>query len=318
MASSEIATSSVGAGAGAEPTRVEVSAIPSAVSTQGKSISATQPRKSVISQVRRLMLVVKLAWYFYWNLPGFINIVSALRLPKTGRCRIIGYHSKFVYAYPLIPAGITIWVLSMLGVSQFATSVGYSVLMICMLLVMGEDIRGRSFWAVLGFLAAIAAVCFALVWTGVSIGGYIMDALLFFAPSVNPGFCLLLSTVLVPLMALAYIRARANNCLLVKGNNFISNTLESQLDYPIAEWRLRSAITDILESVWMGGRELKLISNFAGRGGRASAGRDNDDAGEGRAEFHLPNVPGGGSVEDLILEALEVFDVKLSDGNSGE
>lgn len=269
--------------------------------------------RAIGPRIKQLMLILKLVWYFYWNLPGFVNIVSALRLAKSGRCRIVGYQSKFIYAYPLIPAGITIWVLSLLGVSQFTTSVGYSALMIGMLLVMGEDIKGRSFWAVFGFLTAVAAICFALVWTGVAVGRGIIDALHFFAPSVNPGFCLLLSTVLAPLVLLAYIRARANNCLLVMGNTFISNTLESQLDYPITEWRLRSAITDILESLWMGGRELKLISNFAGRSGKASAGDGNDDAGDGRAEFHLPNVPGGGTVEDLVLKALEVFDVRVND-----
>lgn len=281
---------------------------PSPQPTQARAPSAPGRISRTLASASQFVRVLVLTLYAIWNLPGWMNIRSAQKLATSRRCRIIGY-SKLIYIYPLFPAGLILAGLNWMGLPEYILALAMLPLLMVAFLVIGGDIRGRNTIAVIATLAAVILGVIALEAVGVDVVGGVRRAFGNLFPQMNAGSTILISLFALVVSVTDYFVSRYNRQLQVQGNNFMGVTMEQKIDHPIEDWRLRGRIADILESFWMGGREMSLVSNFSA--GRRGSGDDMNDAGD-RSEFKLTNVPGGKHVEEYVFAAMAIRDVEIT------
>lgn len=299
------------ASAGTTPS--ESSTAPAGTPTSpAKGSGPKPPRKPIGRQIKdswnALVLFKRfcvLTFIAVWNLPGFLNIMQAKKIRRTGRGRIRGY-SKSIYLYPLIPTTLLLSLLAVSGVSPILLGTIHALLLWFVILVIAENIRGRSQYAVLGSILGIAGLWIALEYGGhYDISGAIQRFVGDIAPQFSIGESLLLAIGFIVSVAIARWRSGRESCIEQNGNNYVSRDLEGDTPYPINEWRIRARTSDMLERLWMSAVDLRILSNFAG-GNKAHP----DDVGEERAQYVLGNVPCGRWVEAELLAAAAAYDVE--------
>jgi hypothetical protein len=271
--------------------------------------AAAVPAGGPFTGVRRFIFWCRMVWYLIWNLPGFLNVVSAMKLRKTRVCLIRGY-TKSIYLYPLIPAAILLSLLKWLIPEQygwdFPLGVAYTLLLFLVFMLCNEDVKGRNAVAAIAVVFGVAALYVALLVAGYDVNRWVADAFGFFKPAFNPGAALLLAALISIVVFWSFVRARFCSSIEVQGNQYITIEVHQKTPYPVEEWRLRARVSDWLERIWMGADDLFILSNWG-------VGRDGDhdrgDAWDSRIQFTLKNVPGARIVEDLVFAAVAVRDV---------
>lgn len=267
--------------------------------------AAAVPRGGPFTGIGRFLFWLRMSWYLIWNLPGFLNVVSAMKLRKTRVCLIRGY-TKSIYLYPLIPAALLLTLLQWLGVPELPLGVGFTLLLFMVFMLCNEDVKGRNAVAAIAVVFGLAALYVALLVADYDVNKWVTDAFGFFAPAFNPGTALLLAAMISVVVFWSFVRARFCSSIEVQGNQYITIEVHQKTPYPVEEWRLRARVSDWLERIWMGADDLFILSNWG-------TGRDGDhdrgDAWDSRIQFTLKNVPGARIVEDLIFAAVAVRDV---------
>jgi hypothetical protein len=257
---------------------------------------------------------LRMLWYFIWNLPGFLNIISAMQLRKSRTCIIRGY-TKSVYLYPLIPSAIFLSILykltptgeaGHLSTLGFPLGVAFSLQLVFVFVLVTEDVKGRNAVAAIAVLFGIAALYIGLMVAGVDVNGWAKRTFDFFQPEFNPGSAMLIAALCAVLVFWSFIRARFASSIQVQANQYVTLEMHQKTPYPVDEWRLRARVSDWLERMWMGADDLFILSNWGT--GRESE-RDGADAWDNRIQFTLHNVPGARIVEDLVYAAIAVKDV---------
>jgi len=269
----------------------------------------------------RFVFWLRMLWYFIWNLPGFLNIMSALKLKTTRACIIRGY-TKSVYLYPLIPSAIIMSLIYKLNATtvetaagalvtsapavEFPLGVAFTLMLFFVFVMVTEDVKGRNAFAAIAVLFGLGALYVALRIAGVPVNEWFLNTFGFFAPKFNPGTSLLLAALCGVQVFWSFIRSRFSSSIQVQANQFVTIEMHQKTPYPVEEWRLRARISDWLERMWMGADDLFILSNWG-------TGRDSDrehaDAWDNRIQFTLHNVPGARIVEDLVFAAIAVHDV---------
>jgi hypothetical protein len=264
----------------------------------------------------RFVFFLRMLWYFVWNLPGFLNIVSALKLKTTRSCIIRGY-TKSIYLYPLIPSAAIMSLLYKLNPEMFAFPLGvaFTVMLFFVFVMVTEDVKGRNAFAAVAVLFGLAALYIALRIAGVAINEWFVNTFGFFAPSFNPGAAMLLAALCGVQVIWSFIRSRFSSSIQVQANQFVTIEMHQKTPYPVEEWRLRARISDWLERMWMGADDLFILSNW---GTGRDSDRDHADAWDNRIQFTLHNVPGARIVEDLVFAAIAVHDVAPTPNMNGK
>lgn len=289
---------------------------PTKVVTPEPEVSAPQGAAPKVGRFRRLMdryhrvaLIVTLLWYFVWNLPGFINVISALKLKRTGRCRILAY-SKGIYCYPLIPLYGALTGLYYVGVSPQYLGLGAVLAAAAVFFIAVESVRGASLVAAIAVLFAVVMAVIALVALKFDVLGGVMQSIAFFSPQFHVG-TICLGMVLVALICLhSTIWAWIGAVFKVENNVYYVKQLDRATPYAAEEWRLQAVIADWMEWGWMGAADLRLLTNFGGGAARRTVNAGISTGDEDRQDLILHNVPGGGWVEFLVMKAMSVLDVQ--------
>lgn len=258
----------------------------------------------------KLIFVLRMLWYLIWNLPGFLNIMSALKLKTRRSCTIRGY-SKSIYLYPLIPTAGIMTLLSNLEGSSSPLGIAYTLMLFLVFVLVTEDVKGRNAVAAIAVLFGLGALYAGLVVAGYDVNHWVTDALGYFAPAFNPGSAMLLAALSGVLVTWSYIKAGFSSCIQVQGNQYITIEVHQKTPYPADEWRLRARVSDWLERIWMGADDLFILSNW---GSGREHERDQSDAWDKRVQYTLHNVPGARIVEDLVYAANSVLDVEPTSG----
>lgn len=257
----------------------------------------------------KVILALALGWYAIFNLPGFLNVLSALRLKKHKRCVIRGY-TKFVYFYPIIPVSLICTGLHLLGAPTFPLAVAWTLVIFISALVAAEDIAGAAALGAMGFLVAILGIYVALLIAGHDINGWIKGFFQAFTPEFDPGMAMLLAVLLSVTFIVLYTRVSIKSVLRVDNNNYELKQIHRSTPYPALEWRLRGEVVDWAERLWMGAVNLKLLSNYGGGRGRAPSSGGLEVHDDDREAAVLANVPGGTIVDRLIWRAMSSFNVE--------
>lgn len=274
---------------------------------------AAAPRASSGGGLKSFIFIIRMIFYFVWNLPGFLNIMSALKLRKTRNCTIRGY-TKSVYLYPIIPSAAIMSLIYMLGLDtdgmsskfEFPLGVAFTLELFFIVVLVTEDVKGRNAVAAIAVMFGLAALYIGLMVAGIDVNAWAKRTFDFFQPRFNPGSAMLLAALSSVLVFWYFIRARFASSILVQANQYVTLEMHQKTPYPVEEWRLRARVSDWLERVWMGADDLFILSNWGT--GRESE-RDHGDAWDNRIQFTLHNVPGARVVEDLVYAAIAVKDV---------
>lgn len=280
-------------------------AAPAPVAREGFITKAGKP----IRQIGKFMFVLTMIGYFFWNLPGFMNIMSARKVKKTRECTIRGY-TKALYFYPIVPMTMVLWALDLFGASSFVLAIVGCIALFTSIVVATEDIKGSSALGALGVFLAIAASIWALEASDIDVSGWFRDRLGDLAPRFDHGSWLLLAILIGAMQVVLFLRAVVKSSLKIDGNEMIAMQLGRTTPFPITDWRLRSAIGDWWERFWMGATNLEILSNYGAGSGKKEESGGAVSEGEDRAAFVLTNVPGGSLIEGFLLEAFAELDVE--------
>lgn len=262
-----------------------------------------------IQRYHRVALIVTLLWYFVWNLPGFINVISALKLRHTGRCRILAY-SKGIYCYPLIPLYGALTGLYYLGVSPQYLGLVAVLAAAAVFFIAVESVRGASLVAAIAIFFALAMGIVAMVALKFDVVGGLVKSVAFFGPQFHVGTACL-GMVLAALICLySTIWAWVGAVFKVENNVYYVKQLDRSTPYAAEEWRLQAVIADWMEWGWMGAADLRLLTNFGGGAARRTVNAGISTGEDDRQDLILHNVPGGGWVEYLVMKAMSVLDVQ--------
>ena len=206
-------------------------------------------------------LYMLLPFYAIWNLPGFMNILSALRLPKTHRCKIRGYTS-YVYFYPLIPLTCILCLLAAMGVPVFPLAVIWILAQFAAEVVATEDVKGPAALGAIGVIFGIVALIIGFEVAGYDVGAWFSSVFRKFTPTMATGSFLLLACLRAIMMLSLWLRVSVKSAITIDGNNFNAIEIFRSTPYPVSEWRLRAKITDWYERYWLGAVDLVLLANW--------------------------------------------------------
>lgn len=257
----------------------------------------------------KVILFFALLWYGIFNLPGLLNVLSAMRLQKRKKCVIRGY-TKFVFFYPIIPVSVICTLLYLVGVPSFPLAVAWILVIFISALVAAEDIAGAAALGAMGFLVAIVGIYAALWIAGFDVNGWIQRFFHAFTPEFDPGMAMLLAVLLSITFVILYTRVSIKSTLRVDNNNYEIKQIHRSTPYPALEWRLRGEVGDWAERLWMGAVALKLLSNYGGGRGHAPTSGGLEVHDDDREAAVLANVPGGAIVDRLIWRAMGSFNVE--------
>ncbi len=262
----------------------------------------------------KTVLVVTLIWYAIFNLPGFLNVLSAMRLKKHKKCIVRGY-TKFLYFYPLIPISIICTLLHLAGAPSFPLAVTWILMIFVCALVAAEDIAGAAALGAMGFLVAIIGVYSALWIAGHDVNGWIKSFFHAFTPEFDPGMAMLLAALLSIAFVILYARVTVKSTIRVDNNTYNLKEIHQSTPYPSLEWRLRGEIIDWTEYFLMGAVSLKFLANLGAGRGRAASSGGVEGHQDDRVAASLANVPGGAIVDRLIWQAMASLNIERGSAN---
>lgn len=283
---------------------------PSLTAPSERPAAPREPAPSSGGGLGKFLFFLRMLWYLIWNLPGFLNIMSALKLKTRRSCIIRGY-SKSIYLYPLIPTAGIMTLLSNIEGTSGPLGVAYTLLLFLVFVLVTEDVKGRNAVAAIAVLFGLGALYIALLIAGYDVNKWFTDVFGVFAPAFNRGSAMLLAALSAVLVGWSFVRARFSSCIQVQGNQYITIEMHQKTPYPADEWRLRARVSDWLERMWMGADDLFILSNW---GSGREHERDQSDAWDKRVQYTLHNVPGARIVENLVYAANAVLDVEPTSG----
>jgi hypothetical protein len=269
--------------------------------------NAAQAHNAVGSCIRGLIFL----WLAYWNLPGFFNAWNARCFARGGEGKTRGTDpdDKTQTMYPIIPVNVTCFLaLKYGGVDPVLLAVISGVVTFFGWFTGASRVRAENrkiMWIVVGALAiAWASLKFGLGFDAIgSIASFLGLAHPNFEGAL--GYIFMLNGMIGLATFLCYLYGRTGNTMVLTQSQYVLHSLGGSNKADVDEHSVRTHIEDVMESWWMGIREIRIVGSAGTGNVRAAVNREGgtDDS---RDAIVLHNVAAAGFVEYYCDQRLAI------------